>query len=119
MKHLSGVRMARDSLKGLSDLLDQERKALLSGDLTALSGLSRRKELMVQRLASEADAAELMRLEAKLTLNGELLAAAAEGLKAGIARLRVIATPPALSTYDGRGIRRDLPSSSSDFSRRA
>lgn len=103
----------------LRHLLEQERRALITADLAALSKLAQRKERLVQKLARDADPAELTRLDAILRQNGALLAAAAEGMQEGIARLRALAAPPPLTTYDGHGVRTDFRPQGGEVTRRA
>jgi len=87
-------------------LLAEERAALLSGDLGALSVLSGRKEALAEILESEVLGQTQARdVAAAARQNQALLKAAIEGLQAARTRLETArAGGPPLSTYgaDGR-----------------
>ncbi|MDH3264318.1 MAG: flagellar biosynthesis protein FlgN [Paracoccaceae bacterium] len=91
----------------LARLLEQERAALLSGDLAQLPALVAGKErllLALEEATARPDADALDRLKARATANQALLDAALRGVRAARARLETArAGGPALSTYDARG----------------
>lgn len=95
-----------DPAAGLDRLLEQEREALVSGDLARLPALIADKERLLAALERGAPpgAAALERLRARATANQVLLDAALRGVRAARARLETARSGgPALSTYDARG----------------
>lgn len=89
----------------LEGLLDQTHTALLSGDLAGLNGFETALETMAATLP-QLDRPTAERLQRKAQRNGQLLQAAARGLRAARLRLAEITAGPTLTTYDARG-RRD------------
>lgn len=96
-----------DPVAALERLLEQERAALLSGDLAQLPKFIAGKErllLLLEQAAARPDAAALDRLRARAMANQLLLDAALRGVRAARARLETARSGgPALSTYDARG----------------
>lgn len=100
----------------LAALLEEERRAILSGRWEALDALARRKEAAL----SAADGAGLAPLAAGLVRNQALLAAALEGVReVGRRRAALAATRKGLVTYDARGTRAELPLAPPKVERRA
>jgi flagellar biosynthesis/type III secretory pathway chaperone len=96
-----------DPVAGLAQLLEQERVALMSGDLAQLPAFIAGKERLLvalEQAAARPDATALERLKERATANQALLDAALRGVRAARARLETARSGgPALSTYDARG----------------
>lgn len=87
-------------------LLDEQRQALLSGDLAVLDRLPDRLERAMRDLADERPSPEaLTQLAHAAAHNARLILAARDGLARA---RRDIAPATPLTTYDGQG-RRQLP----------
>jgi len=71
--------MPSRAIAQLIRLLDKERRALISGDLETVIGLTDEKRALADQLES-ADTVELQALSMKLAQNGRLLAAARDGV---------------------------------------
>ena len=102
-------------------LLDEERAALLSGDLKALAALVQRKEALARELTdSEPAHGALAALRAKAERNAELLSAAAKGVRTVIRRIADIrdANGP-LRTYGRDGTQQTLGSAGGSLEKRA
>ena len=102
---------APDYLDALNGLLDAERRALLAGDLDALSDLLKDKEELIEAMnaARHHDADGLRRLDAKVQRNQLLLDGALEGIRSvasRVAELRKLRH--SLETYDARGQKRSI-----------
>ena len=105
----------------VEQLLDDERAALLSGELGALAGLAERKEALVRDLTdSRPEGGALAALKAKSERNAELLAAAAKGVRTAMRRIGDIreANGP-LKTYGRDGTQQTLGSSGGSLEKRA
>ena len=91
-------------------LLEDERQALVSGDLAALDPLLRRKEALAVRLKdfSGADVRTLARVSRLSARNGDLLAAARRGLERAEAQIGGLRTGMAQTTYDRDGSKRPM-----------
>lgn len=89
------------ALATLRSLLEQQKQALLSGDLAALALLPDRLERAMRQLADDRPMPEAMTdLAQAAALNARLVLSAHEGL----ARARRAITPPGtLTTYDAQG----------------
>ena len=99
----------------LDDLLDAVAEALLAGDLAALARLAPEVEAAT---VSAPDQSGALRLHRKAERNARLLQAATRGVKAARLRVGEIARGPTLTTYDARGRRAVIPSTSHDPARR-
>lgn len=90
----------------LDQILEEERRILLSGNLDQMAALVERKERVIDDLAdAEAtDAEALGSLNAKLKRNQALLDQALEGIRAVAKRLSALRrVRRSLDTYDARG----------------
>ncbi len=90
----------------LDALLETERRALLAGDLDAISGLLDRKESLIDALnAIEiGDAANLRSLHGKVDRNQALLEGALQGIRRVAGRMAAFRKiRRTLETYDERG----------------
>lgn len=112
--------MPDTTIEELDRLLDDERAALLAGDLDALPAIVERKEDLTVRLATATPTPEAGRLRAKSQRNAELLAAAGKSLRGVIRRMTEIrsANGP-LKTYGQDGTQRTLGSVAGSFEKRA
>lgn len=95
----------------LGDLLDEERAALLQGDLEKLNELLAPKEQLIDAMnaMSQADEPTMRALNDKVHRNQLLLDGAMEGIRAvasRVAQLREV--KGALETYGADGKRRDI-----------
>jgi hypothetical protein len=87
-------------------LLDHAHDALIAGDLAALGPLAEAME-KVQGW-SDLDRPTAERLRRKADRNGQMLQAAARGVRAAQRRLAEISAEPGLTTYDARGRREQV-----------
>lgn len=96
---------AAQALSRVENLMVEQRRALLAGDLVALAAMPERLETALRGLARASVAgADLARLAGLATRNAELIGAA----KGAIARTRASRTEsaaPGLGTYDSAGQR--------------
>lgn len=93
---------ATDPVSEMEALLDRAHTALLGGNLTDLSPLTAAAERLATGLG-RLDAATAGRLRDKAERNGQMLQAAARGVRAARSRIAEITAEPALTTYDARG----------------
>jgi flagellar biosynthesis/type III secretory pathway chaperone len=108
-------------IEDVERLLDDERAALLAGDLAALGGIAERKQALVNALdRGEPARATLTALKLKVERNAELLGAAARGVRTVLRRVTEIreANGP-LKTYGRDGTQQTLGSSASTLEKRA
>ena len=105
----------------LDDLLDQERRMILSGQIDGLVRVSGDKDRLLARLPGAGDGTEVLdRLRAKADRNQKLLAAAARGLKSASRRGEALNTSTNnLRTYGRNGAAVDLTNAPGGFNRRA
>jgi ABC-type transporter Mla subunit MlaD len=99
----------------LDDLLDDERAALLEGNMDQVGRLLEHKERLVEELShpQNAELEDLQRLSSKLTRNQALLNQALEGIRTVARRLASLRrVRSALDTYDARGTRLTIDTSS-------
>ncbi|ETX13866.1 hypothetical protein OCH239_06635 [Roseivivax halodurans JCM 10272] len=102
---------ARTAIADLDQLLEEERAALLGGDLAALDKLLERKSVLIETLAREATSIpqELEPLQIKLRRNRELFEQALAGLRAVSDRLQALReVHEGGETYDVSGRRRSI-----------
>lgn len=97
---------AQDLIDELDDLLDQEREALLKGELGQLARLMTLKEGLIDRIRGHESLEQevLASVQGKVTRNQALLNSAMEGIRAvadRIADLRRVRR--GLETYDRTG----------------
>lgn len=111
--------MGKAQAEAFEEVLAKEREALLRGDLETVLRLAARKERLAAGLGASSDPLVLTRLQAALARNSDLLAAASEGISSAIQRLRALANPPPLATYDGRGQRQMLEPQTHELARRS
>lgn len=93
-------------IEQLDALLEQERKALLAGDLQEIALLYDQKERLIEALnASEhRDLANLMQLDGKVRRNQLLLNGALEGIRTVTQRMAALQqVRQSLETYDRDG----------------
>ena len=113
--------MSDVTIEEIDALLEDERTALLSGDLAALGGIAERKEALVAALAKSRPEGEALRaLRRKAERNAELLEAATKGLRSVTRRVAEIrrANGP-LKTYGRDGTQQTLGSGHRSFEKRA
>ena len=100
-----------DLFDALDDLLEDERAALLAGDLEKVGRLFETKEGLIEELSGleQFEAQTLYELQGKMKRNQALLDSALEGIRAVAGRLaafrRVRST---LDTYDSSGTKRSI-----------
>ena len=95
-------------IRALDALLDEERRALIDGDLEALSGLVEEKERIIDALnaAEDADERALSPVNDKMKRNQDLLEQALSGIRAVARRLADIRqTRKSFDIYDRMGHR--------------
>ncbi|UWR02537.1 flagellar export chaperone FlgN [Ruegeria conchae] len=100
--------MGENPIKALEDLLDQERKALIGGDLDDLNRLAPEKEDLIDALngLKVIDSDDLVRVQMKVARNQALLTSAAEGIRAVAERMSELRrVRQEFSTYDAAGQR--------------
>ncbi|MFD3191733.1 flagellar biosynthesis protein FlgN [Sedimentitalea sp. HM32M-2] len=99
----------QDLIERLDDLLDQERQALIAGDLERIGELMLIKEDLIGKInALEAvEQGRLDTLQEKVTRNQALLTSALDGIRAVANRMADLRRVRAgLETYDRRGQKR-------------
>lgn len=109
------------AVEALDDLLEHERRMILSGKIDALLKLAPEKERLLTRLPGAVrDPTTLEHLRAKVTRNQNLLTAAAHGIKAVRHRLDAAqARNVNLRTYRRDGVPTDLGRGAPGFNKRA
>lgn len=113
--------MSDSRLREAERLLDEERRALMDGDLAALAGLVERKEALAHLLSgSDVSRERLAVLKVKAERNAELLAASARGVRTVIRRIGEIrdANGP-LRTYGRDGMQQTLGTAAGSLEKRA
>ena len=98
-------------IETLDELLDDERDALLEGNLDQVSRLVARKETLIERLAQvdRTDRGAILELNVKFERNQALLRSALEGIRSVTRRLAMLRrVRTSLDTYDSRGARRSI-----------
>ncbi|MDW4498258.1 flagellar export chaperone FlgN [Sulfitobacter sp. D35] len=98
---------AHEIIAALDELLEEERAALLKGDLETVSQLLDSKTELIERLSRlELESAALTTLDGKVRRNQALLEQAAAGIRKVAARLAELRQVRAtLDTYTQRGTR--------------
>ncbi|CRL12416.1 flagellar protein FlgN [Phaeobacter italicus] len=99
-------RTPQDMIEQLDDLLDQERIALLAGDLHELEPLLAQKEEIITALnmAGDLERETLESVQSKVTRNQALLDSAMEGIRAVAARMAELRrVRKGLDVYDQAG----------------
>ena len=102
---------AQKLLKSLDTLLEDERKALLAGELDSMTGFVDRKTKMIDALSEMSDVPRdmVIPLHKKIVRNQTLITSALEGVQAVAARLTEMREiRRSLQTYDRSGAIRDL-----------
>lgn len=99
--------MSDAALHALDSLLEEERAALIAGELDRIAQIADRKATLVASLAGAgADGVALVPLQRKMTRNQVLLDGALDGIRTVAARLSAIRdTGGTLETYDRNGRR--------------
>jgi hypothetical protein len=111
---------ARDPVDAFEDLLDRERRMILSGRVADLARLADDKARILRDLGGLRDPARLDRLAGLGRRNQALLAAAAQGIRDVRHRLSDIrATAGTLATYSSDGQRQTTATAKTSFERRA
>ena len=109
-----------DLIDALEDLLEAERGLLLAGEIQDLERLAERKQSLLAQLAgANPDAASLAALRRQLDRNARILTAAGQGIRHAIERVRQLADPAPLATYDGAGRRSEIEAPKPSVSRSA
>ncbi|SFB05532.1 hypothetical protein SAMN05421688_2607 [Poseidonocella pacifica] len=96
----------------LDTLLDEERSALLGGELEQIAALMARKIELIEQLESleEADREQLSGLHTKATRNQELLDGSLRGIRAVANRLSDLRKlRREMETYDQKGQKNVIP----------
>lgn len=97
---------AQDLIDELDTLLDQERQALIDGDLELLGRMLEKKQNLIENI-NKIDALErehLIHVHDKVTRNQELLNSAMEGIRAVANRMADLRrVRQGLETYDQTG----------------
>lgn len=103
--------IAQSLIDELDDVLDQERQALLQGDLEDLARLMTLKEGLIDRL-NKIDALtrdDLDAVQGKVTRNQALLTSAMEGIRAVADRMADLRrVRRGLETYDRAGRKKEV-----------
>lgn len=95
--------MSNRAIDRLMRLLDLERRALIKGDLDAVTGLITEKETLVTEF-EETGPAELQALSFKLSQNERLLRAARSGVGDALTTIQKLKrAKSSLSSYDRTG----------------
>ncbi len=103
--------MSANTLEALNTILDQEREALLQGDLDHLSTLLVSKEELINEMNAkpQTDLTAMQKLDGKVKRNQLLLDGAMEGIRAVAKRLAHLRqVQGGLETYGPDGKRHDI-----------
>ncbi|MEM6637770.1 MAG: hypothetical protein AAF667_17980 [Pseudomonadota bacterium] len=106
----------------ISELLEEERAAILGGDFKELPALTARKEAALAHLASTGGLTEgngLRRLRDEIERNARMLKAASAGFRAVISRYSTLVKAGELKTYDAAGGRQALAQETARLQRKA
>lgn len=96
----------RDAVSSMVDLLDRERRAILSGDLDFLHRILSEKERLTVAIGQSAAVPDIRFIQAKLLRNQSLLRAAADGIADAVNVLKQPMHPhDPHQTYDRAGNR--------------
>lgn len=98
-------------LDELNDLLDQEKAAILRGDIEAVGRILETKQRLLEVLnkMNEPDEHGLDRLKQKLLRNQDLLEHSQKGIQAVFQRIATLrSVQSTLETYDRQGKRREF-----------
>lgn len=98
-------------LAELNDLLDNERQALLAGDLEKLGSLLGPKEALIDLMNTtpQSDLSAMQKLDGKVRRNQLLMDGALEGIRAVSSRLaKLREVKGALETYGADGKKHDI-----------
>ena len=104
----------QDTVDSLDDLLEEERAALLDGNLDLIGRMLKRKESLIDVLndLERPDIEALSNLNIKVARNQVLLGSALEGIQSVADRLATMSrVKNSLDTYDAQGRRKkiDMP----------
>lgn len=100
-----------NGVAALGSLLEEERKALLSGDFERVAILLPAKETLIEEVSREgsAEPSSLRSLSDKVTHNQRLLTGAADGIRTVTERLTALRrVRDSLETYGADGKRRNI-----------
>ena len=105
------IQRTNELFGALADLLDEEREALLTGDLERVGRMFESKETLIEELSriEEFEAEALTGLQSKMRRNQDLLDSALEGIRAvagRLAEMRRVRTT--LDTYDSKGSKKSI-----------
>jgi flagellar biosynthesis/type III secretory pathway chaperone len=101
----------KDAIDALDDLLDEERKALLSGELDKIARLHDRKSKLIDELnqLDMQDQERMRTLSLKVGRNQELLNSALDGIRSVARRLAAVRrVRENLDTYDAQGQKQSI-----------
>lgn len=101
----------QDTLESLDNLLEQERIALINGDLDQIGDFLTRKEELVNQLNAKDSTQpdEMAGLQGKVARNQALLDNALEGIRTVARRLSTLRNiRKSLDTYDANGKRKKI-----------
>ena len=97
---------SQNIIAALDELLNAERKALLHGDLDAITRLLEQKEALIGRLGAMEDSeqAALTKLQGKVARNQALLDGALRGIRMVASRMSALRQiRKTVETYDEKG----------------
>lgn len=106
-----GTEKSQEIFDALDSLLEDERHALIAGDLSAISRLLERKAILFEQLreASPGDPSDLTALQTKVVRNQALLDGALRGIRAVADRMGSLRRiQKSLETYDRSGRRNSI-----------
>lgn len=106
----------------VSQLLAEERAAILGGNFKELPALTTRKEAALERLATAGGLTEgksLRRLRGEIERNARMLKAASAGFRTVISRYGTLMKAGELKTYDAAGGRQALAQETARLQRKA
>ena len=101
----------QDFMDALDDLLEEERRIILAGELEAIPALLEQKEMLFDRLKSTRleNSADLEVLQGKVSRNQALLEGALRGIRAVADRMSTLRRMrDSLETYDRQGQRKSF-----------
>jgi ABC-type transporter Mla subunit MlaD len=112
MTHDSAQSSAQKIIDQLDGILDQERQALLKGDLDRIAGFLEQKETLIDALNALEPIArpELQHLQHKVVRNQALLDGALQGIRKVAARMAAYRKiRRSMETYDESGRKQTIP----------
>ena len=105
--------------RSMNDLLEVERRALLTGQLKALPEIEAQKKALTARLSEPAPDELKRKVHARAERNADLIEAAGRGVKAALQQVSEARAGGTLRTYDDDGCPQTFRAQQSSVERKA